>query len=37
MYQKHPIGRGVFPDHPINYAITDILANMDLEIEKQRH
>jgi hypothetical protein len=33
MYQKHPIGRGVLPDYPVNYNISDVLANRDLEME----
>jgi hypothetical protein len=33
MYQKHPFGRGVFPDYPTNYQIDDVLANRDLEME----
>lgn len=33
MYQKHPIGRGVFPDHPVSYQIADVLTNRDLEME----
>jgi hypothetical protein len=33
MYQKHPIGRGVSPDYPVSYNISDVLANRDLEME----
>lgn len=33
MYQKHPVGRGVLPTHPITYTITDILKGKDLEKE----
>jgi hypothetical protein len=36
MYQKHPIGRGVFPDFPVTYTINDVLANRDLEMEKAK-
>ncbi len=34
LYQKHPIGRGVLPDHPIEYSIDDLLNKKDLEMEK---
>lgn len=34
MYKKHPIGRGVLPDHEITYSIDDILAGIDLELQK---
>ena len=33
MYQKHPIGRGVLPTHPIQYTIKDIVDGKDLEME----
>jgi hypothetical protein len=33
MYRKHPVGRGVFPDYTVHYAIDDVLANKDLEME----
>lgn len=33
MYQKHPIGRGVFPDYHIKYKIDDVLSGKDLEME----
>ncbi|WP_422081928.1 S41 family peptidase [Ulvibacterium sp.] len=33
MYQKHPIGRGVLPDHHIEYSIEDVLSEKDLEME----
>lgn len=33
-YQKHPIGRGVLPDHPVEYYIDDLLLKRDLEMEK---
>lgn len=33
MYQKHPIGRGVLPDHQVTYSIGDILEGGDLELE----
>jgi Peptidase family S41 len=36
MYQKHSFGRGVLPDYPINYTITDILDNKDLEFEQAK-
>lgn len=32
-YRKHPIGRGVMPDHPIEYSIEDLLRRKDLEME----
>lgn len=32
-YLKHPIGRGVLPDHPMEYSITDLLSKRDLEME----
>ncbi|MTI30644.1 S41 family peptidase [Xanthovirga aplysinae] len=34
MYQKHPIGRGVLPNHKINYKVEDLLGDRDLEMEK---
>lgn len=34
MYQKHPVGRGVFPDHPVEYSIEHVLSGKDLEMEK---
>jgi hypothetical protein len=33
MYQKHPIGRGVLPTHPVKYTIKDIVEGKDLEME----
>ncbi|MEL7123784.1 MAG: S41 family peptidase, partial [Bacteroidota bacterium] len=33
-YQKHPFGRGVFPDYLIEYTIEDVLNGRDLEMEK---
>jgi hypothetical protein len=33
MYQKHPVGRGVFPDYPVHYSIGDVLTKKDLEME----
>ena len=33
-YQKHPIGRGVLPDHPIEYFIDDLVRKRDPEMEK---
>ncbi|NEU07476.1 hypothetical protein GZH53_04030 [Flavihumibacter sp. R14] len=36
MYQKHPIGRGVLPTHPIKYTIRDVVEGKDLEIELAR-
>ena len=36
MYQKHPIGRGVLPTHPIKYTIKDIVEGKDLEMELTR-
>jgi hypothetical protein len=36
MYQKHPIGRGVFPDYIVRYSIEDILVNKDLELEEAK-
>jgi hypothetical protein len=36
LYQKHPIGRGVLPTHPIKYAIKDIVEGKDLEMESAR-
>ncbi len=33
-YKKHPIGRGVLPDHSIIYTIEDVLKKKDLEMEK---
>jgi len=36
MYQKHPIGRGVLPTHPIKYTIKDIVDGKDLEMELAR-
>ena len=36
MYQKHPIGRGVLPDYPIQYTIEDVLNGRDLEMEKAK-
>lgn len=32
-YQKHPIGRGVFPTHQIDYTVRDIVEGKDLELE----
>lgn len=34
MYRKHPIGRGVLPDHTIDYTLDDLRAGKDLEMEK---
>ncbi|PRX53989.1 S41 family peptidase [Flagellimonas meridianipacifica] len=34
MYSKHPIGRGVIPEHKIVYSIDDVLRNEDLELKK---
>ena len=34
MYQKHPFGRGVLPNHKIDYTIDDIITGKDLETEK---
>lgn len=34
MYKKHPIGRGVIPDYPIQYSVQDYLKGRDLEMEK---
>lgn len=34
MYKNHPIGRGVLPDHPIIYAIEDVVDGRDLEMQK---
>jgi hypothetical protein len=36
MYQKHPIGRGVSPTHPINYTLKDVMEGRDLEMELTR-
>lgn len=36
MYQKHPIGHGVLPTHPIKYTIKDIVEGKDLEMELAR-
>jgi hypothetical protein len=36
MYQKHPIGRGVFPSYQIEYTIKDIVEGRDLEMELAR-
>jgi CRISPR/Cas system CMR-associated protein Cmr5 small subunit len=36
-YEKHPLGRGVFPTHPINYSIKDVLAERDLEMEAAKN
>ncbi len=33
-YQKHPIGRGVLPDHPVEYSVNDLVRKRDLEMEK---
>ena len=33
-YKQHPFGRGVLPDHPIQYTIEDVLSQRDLELEK---
>lgn len=33
LYQKHPIGRGVFPTYPVNYTVQDIVNHTDLEME----
>ncbi|MEO1651905.1 MAG: S41 family peptidase, partial [Bacteroidota bacterium] len=30
LYQKHPFGRGVLPDHPIQYRVEDLLEGRDL-------
>jgi hypothetical protein len=32
-YEKHPIGHGVLPTHPVTYLIQDVLAGKDLELE----
>ena len=34
LYRKHPIGRGVLPDHEVEYTIEDYLQGKDLELEK---
>ena len=34
LYQQHPIGRGVLPDHEIIYDIEDLVQGRDLEMEK---
>jgi Peptidase family S41 len=36
MYQKHPIGHGVLPTHPVKYTIKDIVDGKDLEMELTR-
>lgn len=33
-YQKHPIGRGVLPDYPVEYYVDDLVRKRDLEMEK---
>ena len=33
MYDKHSIGRGVLPTHPVKYTIRDILEGRDLEMD----
>lgn len=34
MYEQHPIGHGVLPDHEIDYSVDDLVAGRDLEMEK---
>ncbi|MEO1054977.1 MAG: S41 family peptidase [Bacteroidota bacterium] len=34
LYQQHPIGHGVIPDHQINYSVDALLEGRDLEMEK---
>ena len=36
-YEKHPIGRGVLPTHPVKYTIKDVLTGKDLELEEARN
>lgn len=36
LYQKHPIGHGVLPTHPVKYTIKDIVDGKDLEMELTR-
>ncbi len=36
MYQKHPIGHGVLPTHPVKHTIKDIVDGKDLEMELTR-
>lgn len=33
MYQKHPVGRGVLPTHPVEYTIENVVERRDLEME----
>ncbi|OJJ15361.1 hypothetical protein BKI52_38760 [marine bacterium AO1-C] len=34
LYKKHPFGKGVLPNHQVNYSITDLVKKRDLEMEK---
>ena len=34
LYKKHPFGRGLLPDYPIQYSVEDHLNGRDLEMEK---
>lgn len=33
-YEQHPFGRGIIPNHPVQYSIEDILNGVDLEMKK---